>query len=691
VTITGDVRSRGVFVKKWICSAWAGALLMVGSPALLVAETVLEKALSSKEPTPMNEPISISEEEAMLLGETPIVYSAAKYEQKINEAPASVTIITGDQIKKYGYRTFTQVLQSVPGLFATYDRNYDYLGIRGFNRPGDYNSRVLLLIDGHRLNDAVYDQASIGTESAIDVDLIERVEVVRGPSSSLYGTNAFFGVINVITKRGRDIKGAEASWENSSFTSNRGRLTYGQKLSNGLEFIMSGSYYYSVGQQNLFYQEFNTPDQNNGIAHRMDQDTFHNFFAKASYGDFTFQGGYVGRKKRVPTAAFGTIFNNGREATVDNRGYLDLKYQHEFDNQLTVKGRLYYDRYYFRGDFLLDYPPPTLNQDFTTTDQAGGELTLVKRLFEKHKVTLGSEFRSQFRMDQSNRDADPPATYLDDKRRLDIWAFYLQDEFAITDRLILNAGFRYDHYSTFGGTINPRAGLIYTWRDTTAKLLYGRAFRAPNPFEQFYVGSETNKANPNLQPEIINTYELVLEQYLGHHVRGSASAYYYEVDKLISQVLDPSDGLLVYRNANKLNAKGLELALEGKWPNGWDGRVSYAIQEARDSDTDRLLTNSPQHLVKGNLIIPLFRDKVFAGLETRYMSSRLTLTGNSTKHVFLTNVTLFTQHLLPGREFSAQVNNLFDHRYGDPGSNEHLQDTILQDGRTYWLKLKYRF
>jgi iron complex outermembrane receptor protein len=674
-----------------ICSAWVIITLLLACPVLVVAQTELDGGLSTTEPAPTKESAQVSGEEAMLLGETPIVYSAAKYEQKINEAPASVTLITADQIRKYGYRTFAQILQSVPGLFATYDRNYDYLGIRGFNRPGDYNSRVLVLVDGHRLNDAVYDQAPIGTDSPIDVDLIERVEVVRGPSSSLYGTNAFFGVINVITKRGRDIKGAEASWENSSYTSNKGRLTYGQKLSNGLEFIASGSYYYSVGQQNVFYQEFNTPDQNNGIAHRMDQDTFHNFFAKASYGDFTLQGGYVGRKKRIPTSAFGTLFNNGRDATVDNRGYLDLKYQHDFANQLTVKGRLYYDRYYYRGDFLLDYPPPTLNQDFLTTDQVGGELTLVKRLFDKHKVTLGGEFRSQFRMDQSNKDAEPPATYLDDKRKSNIGAFYLQDEFAITDRLILNAGFRYDHYSTFGGTVNPRAGLIYTWRDTTAKLLYGRAFRAPNPFEQFYVASVGSKANPGLKPETINTYELVLEQYLGHHIRGSVSGYYYEIDKLISQVLDPSDNLLVYQNGSKITAKGFELALEGKWPSGWDGRLSYAIQEARDNATDSVLSNSPQHLAKGNLIMPLFRDKVFASLETRYMSSRLTLAGRHAKNVFLTNVTLFTQQLLPGWEFSAQANNLFDHRYGDPGSGEHLQDTILQDGRTYWLKLKYRF
>ena len=675
-----------------ICSVWAViALILLGS-VMGMAQTELESVTPKSETTPTGEPVQIPSEEAILLGETPIVYSAAKYEQKITEAPAAVTIITGDQIRKYGYRTFAQVLQSVPGLFTTYDRNYDYLGIRGFNRPADYNSRVLLLIDGHRLNDAMFDQAPIGTDSPIDVDLIERVEVVRGPSSSLYGTNAFFGVINVITKRGRDIKGVEGSWENASYSSNKGRVTYGQKLSNGLEFIASGSYLYSVGQENLFYPEFNTPTTNNGIAHRMDQDTFHNFFGKVSYGDFTLQGGYVGRKKGIPTAAFGTIFNNARDAVVDRRGYLDLKYQHEFANLLTVKGRLYYDTYYFRDDYLLNPAPIPPAQDYAVaTEQAGGELAVVRRLFEKHKVTLGGEFRSQFRMDQSNTGPLPPLTYVIDNRKSNIGAVYFQDEFAITDRLILNAGFRYDHYSTFGGTVNPRAGLIYTWRDMTAKLLYGRAFRAPNPFQQFNTVSGVSKPNPDLKPETINTYELVLEQYLGHHLRGSASAYYYEIDKLISQVLDQSDGLLVYQNTNKINARGVELTVEGKWPSGWDGRVSYAIQEARDNASDRLLTNSPQHLVKGNLIIPLFQDKVFASLETRYMSSRLTLSGNNAKSVFLTNVTLFTQQLLPGWEFSAQVNNLFDYHYSDPTAGQHIQDVILQDGRTYWLKLKYRF
>ncbi|WP_347272711.1 Plug domain-containing protein [Candidatus Kuenenia sp.] len=119
------------------------------------------------------------------------VYAASKYKQKVTEAPSSVSIVTVDDIKKYGYRTLADILRSIRGLYVTYDRNYSYLVSMGFLRSGDYNSRYLSMVDGLRLNDAVYDTASIGTEFVLDVDLIDRVEVIRGPGSSLYGSNAF--------------------------------------------------------------------------------------------------------------------------------------------------------------------------------------------------------------------------------------------------------------------------------------------------------------------------------------------------------------------------------------------------------------------------------------------------------------------------------------------------------------------
>ena len=243
------------------------------------------------------------------------VYSASKYSQKVTEAPSSVSIVTSEQIQRYGYRTLADILSSVRGFYLTYDRNYTYVGVRGFARPGDYNTRVLLLIDGHRINDNVYDQASLGRELPIEVDLIERVEIVRGSSSSLYGTSAFFAVINVITKRGRDVKGIEVSAEVASFGTYKGRLTYGNKLTDNFELLLSGSHYDSRGQRRLYFKEFDTPATNNGIAVDADGEEADNFFANLSFRDFTLHGTYGSREKGVPTGSFGTVFNDPRTRT----------------------------------------------------------------------------------------------------------------------------------------------------------------------------------------------------------------------------------------------------------------------------------------------------------------------------------------------------------------------------------------
>ena len=182
-------------------------------------------ALGQTQKNPPADLTEMSLEDLMKI-EVDTVFGASKYQQKVTEAPASVSIVTADEIQKYGYRTLADVLRSVRGFYISYDRNYSYVGVRGFGRPGDYNSRILLLVDGHRLNDAIYDGALIGSEFPIDVDLIERVEIIRGPSSSLYGTSAFFGVVNVITKRGKDLKAPEVSTEVGSYGTYKGRVSY---------------------------------------------------------------------------------------------------------------------------------------------------------------------------------------------------------------------------------------------------------------------------------------------------------------------------------------------------------------------------------------------------------------------------------------------------------------------------------
>src|SRR6266699_5759915 len=127
-----------------------------------------------------------------------------------------MTAITSDEIKRYGHRTLADALQSVQGFHVSYDRNYAFLGVRGVSL-GDFNSRILLLVNGHRVNNNLTDGALIETAFILDVDLIDRVEIIRGPGSVLYGNNAFFGVINVITRQASQVNGAELSGEYASY------------------------------------------------------------------------------------------------------------------------------------------------------------------------------------------------------------------------------------------------------------------------------------------------------------------------------------------------------------------------------------------------------------------------------------------------------------------------------------------
>src|SRR5438094_10055880 len=205
--------------------------------------------------------------------ETPVITAASKRTERATEAPSSVSVVTADEIKKYGYRTLAEILEGVCGLYVTYDRNYSYLGIRGFNL-GDYNSRVLILVDGHRLNNNLSDGGFIGQEFILDVDLIEQVEVIRGPGSILYGNNEFFGVIEVVTRGGRSMRGLglEGSVEGGTFDTYQGRVTWGHQFDADLEMLFSGSIYESAGPGKLFFKEFNTPAMNNGVAEDADDE-----------------------------------------------------------------------------------------------------------------------------------------------------------------------------------------------------------------------------------------------------------------------------------------------------------------------------------------------------------------------------------------------------------------------------------
>jgi outer membrane receptor for ferrienterochelin and colicins len=280
----------------------------------LVVAPLARWRCSAQQPTPPLSPDDLTKVnlEDLMNIEVETVYSASKFEQKVTNAPSYVTIVTADEIAKHGYRTLADVLRSVPGFYVSYDRNYCYVGVRGFTRPGDYNNRILLMVDGHRLNENVYQGVYVGTEFPLDIALIARVEIIRGPGSALYGTDAFFAVVNVITKRGRDFHSAEIAASAGSLQSFDARASYGDQWKNTLETLFSGTFYHSLGNHRLYYPEFDSPLTNNGYAVGADGDAARTFFANVQYKDFALQGVYGWRQKTIPTASFGTVFNDSR-------------------------------------------------------------------------------------------------------------------------------------------------------------------------------------------------------------------------------------------------------------------------------------------------------------------------------------------------------------------------------------------
>lgn len=670
----------------------------------LVSMIFLPVGLAYAQNDPYSPGGSATAEEKQLFQEIPSVFTASKYEQKVSKAPASVSIVTADEIKKWGYQSFGDIIASLKGFYNTTDHNYGFIGSRGFGLPTDNNTRLLLLIDGHRYNDNLFESFYSDQNFPVDVDMIERVEVVRGPSSSLYGSSAVFGVINVITKRGRDLDGANVKASYGSFDTYKTSASYGKRFNSGLEAFLTGTIYNSQGNTRFFSKEFDSPATNNGIYQNNDYEEAQKLMGKFSYGDFTLEGVYVNRRKGIPTASFETIFNDPRTHTTDQAAFLYLNYNHTFENQLNLQTRVSYNQYNYKGDFPTDFgnefTPPgiAINRD-STHGQWWRAITELSKVIDDHRLTVGGEIQHDFDQFLSNFNARPnlPISQLVSSNVNSYrWALFAQDEYKFNDQFTFNAGIRYDFYSIFGDTLNPRLALIYNpWEKTTVKLLYGTAFRAPSQFEintPFF----GNLPNPSLKPEKLDTTELILEHYFNDHLRGEFNLFHTDVNNIIAQV-SVNNNNTQSQNVNNAESNGLELQLEDNWGNGFQGRISYSFQKTTDSKTNQRLANSPAHMAKLNLIAPLWQDIVFLGFETQYLSSRLVpaknpggAIGNVDDYV-ISNLTVFTKNWVKGLELSAGAYNLFDERYFDPGSPDHRQIGIQRDGITFRVKASMDF
>ena len=622
------------------------------------------------------------------------VEGAALHPQTLEDAPASVTILTAEDIRKYGYRTLAEALSSVRDFYSDNNRTYTTVGVRGFDLPGDYGSHLLVMVNGHNMTDNIFDyMLFFGTDFPIDMNLIKQIEIIRGPSSALYGSNGIFATINIITKSPEDAGPPTLTAEAGSFGVKKGQITVGTPLGKSGAVLFSGSVFNNSGESPLYFPQFNTPQTNFGKEFNMDGEKGYHFFSTLTWRNWTVTAAFSDHDKIQPISWGPTVFGDRGNWNNDIRNFVDAVYARYLAGG-TLRWRTYYDAHYYVG--RAEYPLDPLHlansgvEDNRATmkgDWVGSELRYRFRRNVLGELTVGTELKMDVRNLQENADISPaPIQFLKIDRPDRAFGLLVQDERQLSRRWTLDLGLRYDWSAYRSDFLSPRAGVI--WQPSsrwTYKLLYGRSFRNPSAFQLFYDDGLGAAANPAARPEKADTLEFDVDHKLGKRMNLLASAYGYRLNDFLEGVYD-SRGLIQYQNVGRITATGISVELNGR-PASWlEATASYALQHSDDHDGDGTLFNSPIHLAKLRFAVPLGRRfDVSSGMQ--YMSPRLSFGQVWVKPVYLADFTLTTKHLLPNLDFRAGVRNTFARSYSDPVALLPSVDSMQQPGRSVFFEL----
>lgn len=618
------------------------------------------------------------------------VYSASRHSEDIRKAPSSVSIITAEDIRRYGWRTLGEALRSLRGFYISDNRQYTYLGVRGFMRPGDDNPRILLLVNGHRLNDKIYDTAAIGTEFPLDLDLVDHIEVVRGPGSSLYGTNAIFGVIDIITREPGQKAAVEVSGDAGSLWSRRGRATL-MGSRGKMSGLLSGSMYRSAGNGRLYFPIFDTPLTNDGIAEDSDGSHDEQAFAELRYRDFRVEGLLGDRVRQFPTGTGGATFNDPANRDNDARGYLEASLSRKLGADTDLDIAVHYDAYDYvgSGDYGPPGSPPLAVRVKARADWIGVEGTVTQH-FGQQQFTGGAEYEYALGLKQWTYAIGQPDVFRSDEKPW-LGAVYGDAELNLIPHVTLHAGARWDKASDFENSLSPRGAAIWTPDDRTAvKYIVGMAFRDPNAYEAYYADGVTVVPGPApLKPEQILSHELAVDRNLKPWLSLTLDGFYNRLKDLINQVAEPDSTVSYFVNHDRMHAKGLEAELVAQHGTGWSARATYAATMT-SADTDgQSAEDAPHTLATLHGSAPLASWGT-AGVELLYVSAMTDGRSTRVPASWLPNLTLATRPRWGGWQFSSTLYDALNRRWSSPAGPNDPEDQIQMDGRGWRFQVGYR-
>ncbi len=617
--------------------------------------------------------------------------AATLHTQTLEEAPASITVISAEDIRRYGFRTLGEALGAVRGLYVTYDRSYHFTGVRGFSLPGDYNTRFLVMLNGHYLTENIYSSNNFfGQDFDLDMDLVKRIEIVRGPSSALYGSNGIFATINIVTKSPVEKRRLRVSTETSSFGENKIIATSGIPLGHGANLMISASVFNNTGQS-LYFPEYDQVQNNYGRAVGADGERGYHAFASLIWRNWTFTGNLGSDRKQVPTGAYDTVFNDPGNWLLDARGFFEAAYSRELSATRKVRWRVYYDQYRYRQryDSLLGKTVEDW-RDLGAGDWVGTQMAYDFTVPHIGILTVGGELNADIRAMEQYYEVSPRRTnYLSVDHPNVSYGFFAQQQWQLSPAWNAYAGVRLDDSKNYSHSVSPRVALVYqASANTDYKFLVGRAFRNPSAYEAFYDDGASQIRNLRLRPEKADTFEVAAEHRFTQKLSGLISVYHYELRDMIAAV--PLDsGLVQYQNIHQARANGVEMEVGGKLFREFETTGSLALQRSGD-DREHRLTNSPQAVGKLRGALPLLKNRLQVATALQYLSSRETLADAVVPSYWLADFTLTTNRLHPDFDVQFGVRNLFNRAYYDPVSPGLVQDRLLQDGRSVFLKLIWR-
>ncbi|UCC40633.1 MAG: TonB-dependent receptor [Candidatus Aminicenantes bacterium] len=660
------------------------------------------------------------------------VITPSRIGQEAVNAPANVTVFTYDNLKKMGYNNFVEVLRDLMGMDVNNpgQGQMDF-GLRGINARLSMGKYFQVLLDGYDMSWRQFYRNHIST-AWISLDAVERIEIIRGPSSALWGANAYLGIINIITKSPEEKEAISVSITGGSFNTYSTNATITKKLgNNGSLSFFSSHYADNIPRKVYEWTEvagsdviLNSNERSNGNA-----------YMKLKVGDFSLVGGISTADSHQAISTFSV----GADYTrfVMDKKHLVLGWKHTFTKGISVRLSGYYDDYSWgKGAQYEDNPyngiitdpgsPPTgghFIRQMKGADNVFGVKSQVNYIPSENFFLVGG-------FEYESRDITRwyyPEVFAADgldvpKFNTNIWAVFLEGNYTPVSWARLNACFRHDVHSTYESVNSPRLSMILNPNENSfIKILYGTAFKAPSLHELYYFRKNAYYGNPSLMPEKNETIEV----QFGYKLKGTCiiTASLFDVEmknviaykkrakslSLISESDFPAaqrpDGTADYNqqdNVGHWNTKGIELALSVIPSPNLTVFVNGTYRKAKNVETGARLHYTAD--TKGTFGIRYSAgEKAFLTLQIRYTGDRSLpyrefnepgcpwqVLGDPTLEApeyFTVDFAVYFPKLVKGIDLSIRSVNLLDKDSYDPG-REVLYSL---PSRSLFVRLGYSF